>query len=185
MISCNDILYVYTTYYDNDHDNHNNNTTTTTTTATTNDTTTNNNDNNINNDDNDNDIDNHCCCIVRPLQRLRQVDLPAHRRADGAGHPERDKQGTSPDEFLVFFLAGSFRKCLSCEVLKGMFPCRASAAPLVLTPFVRNQGIWHTGVVVHNKEYWFGGNIFESEVGHYSYVHISRCWEDCSSFVII
>merc|ERR1740123_1221734 len=27
------------------------------------------------------------------------------------------------------------------------------------------EGIWHTGVVVHDKEYWFGGNIFESTPG--------------------
>merc|ERR1740121_1355006 len=26
-------------------------------------------------------------------------------------------------------------------------------------------GIWHTGVVVHGKEYWFGGSIFESDPG--------------------
>lgn len=27
------------------------------------------------------------------------------------------------------------------------------------------QGIWHTGIVVHGKEYWFGGNVFESPPG--------------------
>eukprot|EP00403_Amphidinium_massartii_P024463 CAMPEP_0178395882 /NCGR_PEP_ID=MMETSP0689_2-20121128/13445_1 /TAXON_ID=160604 /ORGANISM="Amphidinium massartii, Strain CS-259" /LENGTH=652 /DNA_ID=CAMNT_0020016545 /DNA_START=1 /DNA_END=1959 /DNA_ORIENTATION=- len=27
------------------------------------------------------------------------------------------------------------------------------------------EGIWHTGIVVHSKEYWFGGNIFESQPG--------------------
>merc|ERR1719401_2892369 len=27
------------------------------------------------------------------------------------------------------------------------------------------EGIWHTGVVVHGREYWFGGNIFESHPG--------------------
>jgi len=35
-----------------------------------------------------------------------------------------------------------------------------------LSPLLLGQhfeGIWHTGIVVHGKEYWFGGNIFESK----------------------
>jgi len=34
-----------------------------------------------------------------------------------------------------------------------------------LSPLLLGQhfeGIWHTGIVVHGKEYWFGGNIFET-----------------------
>jgi len=27
------------------------------------------------------------------------------------------------------------------------------------------QGLWHTGIIVHEKEYWYGGNIFESDPG--------------------
>jgi hypothetical protein len=27
------------------------------------------------------------------------------------------------------------------------------------------DGIWHTSVVVHEKEYWFGGSVFESDPG--------------------
>jgi len=37
-----------------------------------------------------------------------------------------------------------------------------------LTPFLVGHsiaGIWHTGIVVCGKEYWFGGHIFESERG--------------------
>jgi len=37
-----------------------------------------------------------------------------------------------------------------------------------LSPILLGQqfeGIWHTGVVVHDKEYWFGGSIFESLPG--------------------
>jgi len=37
-----------------------------------------------------------------------------------------------------------------------------------MTPVLLGQyleGIWHTGVVVHGREYWFGGNIFESTPG--------------------
>jgi len=36
-------------------------------------------------------------------------------------------------------------------------------SPILLGKYF--EGIWHTGVVVHDKEYWFGGKIFESEPG--------------------
>lgn len=36
-------------------------------------------------------------------------------------------------------------------------------SPLLFGP--RLEGIWHTSVVAHGKEYWFGGRVFESEPG--------------------
>mmetsp|Transcript_124735 Transcript_124735/g.219627 ORF Transcript_124735/g.219627 Transcript_124735/m.219627 type:complete len:749 (-) Transcript_124735:253-2499(-) len=27
------------------------------------------------------------------------------------------------------------------------------------------EGVWHTSIVVHGKEYWYGGRVFESEIG--------------------
>ena len=32
---------------------------------------------------------------------------------------------------------------------------------------MRIDGIWHTGVVIFNKEYYFGGGIQCSPVGHF------------------
>merc|ERR1719386_474905 len=29
----------------------------------------------------------------------------------------------------------------------------------------RLDGVWHTSIVVHGKEYWYGGRVFESEPG--------------------
>lgn len=37
-----------------------------------------------------------------------------------------------------------------------------------MSPYLFGQqleGIWHTSIVVHGKEYWYGGRIFESEIG--------------------
>lgn len=39
----------------------------------------------------------------------------------------------------------------------------AYLSPLLLGR--RLEGIWHSGVVVHGKEYWYGGSIFESTPG--------------------
>jgi len=36
-------------------------------------------------------------------------------------------------------------------------------APLLLCRQI--EGLWHSGIVTHGKEYWFGGSIFESEPG--------------------
>jgi len=37
-----------------------------------------------------------------------------------------------------------------------------------MSPYLFGQqmeGIWHTSIVVHGKEYWYGGRVFESEIG--------------------
>lgn len=58
-----------------------------------------------------------------------------------------------------------------CPVMLHQYDLSAGKAkwlsPMLLCSHM--EGIWHTGVVVFDREYWYGGHIFESKIGQTPY----------------
>lgn len=128
--------------------------------------------------------------LGRPFSLQEERELLASRRAeeDPAGSQRQlrtfltkygekqlnafvDGQGEEEDFVTYYDFLNHMLERKKCVVRLHQYDLSAGRAwwlsPVLLCR--QMEGIWHTGVVVFDREYWYGGRIFESKVGQTPY----------------
>eukprot|EP00927_Polykrikos_kofoidii_P055970 TRINITY_DN50154_c0_g1_i1.p1 TRINITY_DN50154_c0_g1~~TRINITY_DN50154_c0_g1_i1.p1 ORF type:complete len:704 (-),score=144.28 TRINITY_DN50154_c0_g1_i1:20-2131(-) len=94
-------------------------------------------------------------------QWLAEHDTTSEKDTDG----EKDDEKDDERHFNYFEFVSVFIGRESHEVWIYQYDISDGKiqwlAPILMGR--RMEGVWHTGVVVYGKEYWFGGEIFESD----------------------